>query len=172
MLLPTCPCCGTNPCPECRHFTATICYGIEDTGQINVTINGNALPYTVSVPASVVTPCCDIGATVSATFSPGSTNPAVRTLAANISGCTQCYAYFQVRINICGWTFFAVFSRLAGDCNDTGGAFVPGSPGHAAGWFTNDDVRFNEDCMIAVREWLGTFTIAGTITYDPCECPP
>lgn len=161
--------CGT-PCPECRHFTATVCYGIEDTGQVDVTVNGNALPYTVTVPASVVTPCCDPGATVSATFSRRLTPPDVSVLSSNVNGCTQCYAHFTVEIIICGWVFYAVFSRMAGDCTDAGGAFSQGSPNHSSTWDTADEL--NEDCMIAVREWLNTFTIDGTITYDPCECPP
>lgn len=168
MLMPTCPCCG-EPCPECRHFTTSACDGIVDTGQVSVTVNGNALPYTVGVPASVVTSCCDPGSTVSATFQLFNTPP-VNTLASSVNGCIQCFAYGAIAITICGWTFVLVFSRIAGACDDTGGAFSLGSPNHSAQWMPSTNV--SEDCLIAVREWLNTFTIAGTITFDPCECPP
>jgi hypothetical protein len=161
--------CGTS-CPECRRFTSfDLCYGIDDTGQVDVTINGNALPYTVTVPASVLTPCCTPGAPSSATFRIYSN---LFSSAKNVNGCTQCYAHFAIRIIICDWGFVRYFSRPAWDCNDTGGAFSIGGVGSADYWYSDSDIQFNTDCMIAVEEWLNTFTISGTITYDPCECPP
>jgi hypothetical protein len=53
------------------------------------------------------------------------------------------------------------------NCSDVGGTATP-----ADAWTDAASVGIEEDCFIALMDWLETLTVVTTFSFDPCECPP
>lgn len=177
MLLPTCPCCGANPCPECRHYTANNCQTFWNNSVATITVNGVNIPIgnihtpvRFSMPGIVATTCCEVSGDnrrYVEFYRPFSAP--TKNMQEGPPDCWNCRLTWVLRADICGIVFSLNLTRISGDCADTGGALTQG------GWqfsFNSYGGAVSSDCIIEALEWLGTFTVVANITYPPCECPP
>lgn len=168
--------CGT-PCPECRHYTADDCWAFDTTNVATITVNGVNIPIgnihtpvRFAMPGIVATTCCEVigdDRRYVEFYRPYAN--AITAIQEGPSGCWNCKLTWVLAANICGILFYLNLTRVSGDCTDVGGALTQGLWQF---WFNSYGGEVSSDCLIEALEWLSTFTIGATITYDPCECPP
>jgi len=185
MLLPGCQCCGTSPCPECRHYTVDT---FDNSLTATVTINGYSIPvYTgdffpeyeyLSIPSEVQSNCF-VGyenpkrAGFYAEFQADS---AFREYF-EVSGCPSVRVLLRIYVVLPESQYYGPNSRLAlqiegydipANCTDTGGTATTSQ----SWYFWGNDQFVDENCTIALLDWLSTLTVVTTFAFDPCECPP
>jgi hypothetical protein len=174
------PCCApTDPCLECRQYTADTYY-LSATA--SVTINGYAVPMFYSfdgartfldltLPSSIQSSC----------FEPSNSPKVARFHALYVpagfvdvdysTGCETWKTYLWIYASLHNSSYFynaarSIPSYIMGNCDDTGGAAIPGT------WFYPDAVYLPEDCRIDWLDWLNSLTVVTTFAWDACECPP